>query len=278
MKKLLTATLVLGLLGTFMGPALATPQEDLEKFRAYFEKRFPKTPFNDFVNGVYSIDAASREQWEEIEEFPPYELNVEKGKELFTTPFKNGKTYASCFDNDGEGIANRYPFFDAGSGKIITLEAAINACRKANGEEPLGYKKGDIADISAYMHYTSRGNIINVVIPDDPRAMDLYEQGKQFFYAKRGQLNMSCADCHVYNAGNKIRADILSPALGQTTHFPVYRSKWGGLGTLHRRYDGCNKQVRAKPYKAQGDEYSALEYFHTYMRNGLEINGPGARK
>ena len=141
MKKFLTVTLVLGLFGTFMGPALATPQEDLEKFRAYFEKRFPKTPFNDFINGVYSIDAASREQWEEIEEFPPYELNLEKGKELFTTPFKNGKTYASCFDNNGEGIAHRYPFFDAGSGKIITLEVAINACREANGEEPLGYKK-----------------------------------------------------------------------------------------------------------------------------------------
>jgi sulfur-oxidizing protein SoxA len=278
MKKFLTATLVLGLLGTFTVPVLATPQEDLKQFRTYFEKRFPKTPFNDFINGVYSIDAASREQWEEIEEFPPYELNLEKGKELFSTPFKNGKTYASCFDNNGEGIANRYPFFDAGSGEIITLESAINACRVANGEEPLGYKKGDIADISAYMHYTSRGNIINVIVPDDPRALAIYEQGKHFFYSKRGQLNMSCADCHVFNSGNKIRADILSPALGQTSHFPVYRSKWGGLGTLHRRYDGCNKQVRAKPYKAQGDEYKALEYFHTYMSNGLEINGPGARK
>jgi sulfur-oxidizing protein SoxA len=278
MKKFLTVIMVLGMLGSITTPVLATPQEDLKQFREYFAKRFPKTPFNDYINGVYSIDAASREQWEEIEEFPPYELNLEKGKELFNTPFKNGKTYASCFDQNGEGIANRYPFFDAGSGKIITLEYAINACRKANGEEPLGYKKGDIADISAYMHYTSRGNIINVIIPDDPRALAIYEQGKNFFYAKRGQLNMSCADCHVNNAGNKIRADILSPALGQTSHFPVYRSKWGGLGTLHRRYDGCNKQVRAKPYKAQGDEYSALEYFHTYMSNGLEINGPGARK
>jgi sulfur-oxidizing protein SoxA len=184
MKKFLTATLVLGLLGSFTAPVLATPQEDLKQFREYFAKRFPKTPFNDYINGVYSVDAASREQWEEIEEFPPYELNLEKGKELFTTPFKNGKTYASCFDQDGEGIAHRYPFFDAGSGKIITLEYAINACRQANGEEPLGYKKGDIADISAYMHYTSRGNIINVIVPDDPRALAIYEQGKNFFYAK----------------------------------------------------------------------------------------------
>jgi sulfur-oxidizing protein SoxA len=36
--------------------------------------------------------------------------------------------------------------------------------------------------------------------------------------------------------------------------------------------------VRAKPYKPQGEEYSDLEYFESYMSNGLELNGPGARK
>jgi sulfur-oxidizing protein SoxA len=279
MKKLLTATILLGLLGGFTLSAQATPQDDLAEFRAYFKNRFPNTPFNDFVNGVYSIDAASREQWEEIEEFPPYELNISKGEELFSKPFANGKSYADCFPNGGIGIAERYPFFDSASGKVITLEASINACRQSNGEEPLGWQKGAIADISSYMHYTSRGNIINVQIPKgDAGALAAYERGKNHFYAKRGQLNMACADCHVYYSGNKIRADLLSPALGQVTHFPVYRSKWGGIGTLHRRYGGCNKQVRAKPYSPQSDEYSTLEYFHTYMSNGLEINGPGARK
>ena len=279
MKKLLTATVLLGLLGGFTLTAQATPQEDLAEFRAYFKNRFPNTPFNDYINGVYSIDAASREQWEEIEEFPPYELNISKGEELFNKPFANGKTYADCFVNGGNGIAERYPFFDSASGKVITLEATINACRTSNGEEPLGWQKGAIADISAYMHYTSRGNIINIQVPnDDAAALAAYERGKNHFYAKRGQLNMACADCHMYSSGNKIRADLLSPALGQVTHFPVYRLKWGGIGTLHRRYGGCNKQVRAKPYKPQSDEYSALEYFHTNMSNGLESNGPGARK
>ena len=70
MRRLLTATLALGLLGAFVTPVSATPEEDLEKFRSYFHKRFPNTPKDDFINGVYSIDAASREQWEEIEEFP----------------------------------------------------------------------------------------------------------------------------------------------------------------------------------------------------------------
>jgi sulfur-oxidizing protein SoxA len=52
----------------------------------------------------------------------------------------------------------------------------------------------------------------------------------------------------------------------------------GTIGTLHRRFTGCNKQVRAKPFKAQGEEYRNLEYFLTYMSNGLTLNGPGARK
>lgn len=278
MKKLLVAAFVLGLLGGTTLSVQASPEQDLKEFRAYFKNRFPDTPFNDFVNGVYSIDAASREQWEEIEEFPPYELNLEKGETLFNTPFANGKSYADCFDKGGIGIAHRYPFFDKESGTIITLEGSINACRAVNGEKPLAWEKGDLADISAYMHYTSRGEIINVIVPDDPAAMAAYQQGKNHFYAKRGQLNMACADCHVYNAGNKIRADLLSPALGHTSGFPVYRSAWGGLGTLHRRYGGCNKQVRAKPYKPQSDEYKTLQYFHTYVSNGLEINGPSSRK
>ena len=277
MKNLL-ASLSLAMLLVLPGAAMATPQEDLEDFRMYYAERFPNTPFEDFVNGVYSIDPASREQWQDIEEFAPYELNISKGEELFNKPFANGKSYADCFENDGIGIRQNYPYFDTERGEVITLELAINECRTANGEKPLKWGKGPIADISAYMAYTSRGNVFDIKIPDDARTLAAYERGKKHFYQKRGQLNMACADCHKFYAGNMIRADLLSPALGHLTHFPVYRSKWGGLGTTHRRYGGCNKQVRAKPYPAQSEEYRALEYFHTYMSNGLAVNGPGARK
>ena len=277
MKKTL-ATLGMALLIALPLSGMATPQQDLAEFRDFFKKRFPNTPFEDFVNGVYSVDPASREQWEEIEQFAPYELNISNGKALFEKPFANGKTYASCFENGGIGIRQNYPYFDTDRGEVVTLELAINECRTNNGEKPLSWKKGPIADISAYMAYTSRGKIFDIKIPDDPRALAAYERGKKHFYQKRGQLNMACADCHKFYSGNLIRADILSPALGHLTHFPVYRSKWGGLGTVHRRYGGCNEQVRAKPYPAQSEEYRDLEYFHTYMSNGLAVNGPGARK
>ena len=278
MKKIIAVAAAVVAFGMAPIASQATPEQDLKEFRNYFKDRFPSVPFQDFANGVYSVDPASREQWEAIEEFPPYEINVEKGETMFNTPFANGKTYADCFKQGGKGIKQHYPYYDEKSGQVKTLEQEINECRVQNGEKPLGYGKGAIADLSAYMAYTSRGNVIQVSVPNNPDALAWYERGKQHFYAKRGQLNMSCADCHVYNAGNRIRADILSPALGHVSHFPVYRSKWGGLGTIQRRYGGCNKQVRAKAFKAQSEEYRALEYFHTYMSNGIEMNGPGARK
>ena len=260
------------------GIAAAGPAEDRAAFQKYFEQRFPNVPAENFVNGVYALDKASYEQWLQIEEFAPYELAIEEGQTLFETPFANGKTYADCFPNGGIGVRQNYPYFDTERGEVVTLELAINECREKNGEAPLKYKKGPIAFISAYMAYTSRGEPIDVQIPDDPGAMAAYEAGKQFYYTKRGQLNFSCADCHVSNAGMQVRADKLSAALGHPSHFPVYRSKWGDMGTLHRRFDGCNKQVRAVPLPAQGVDYRNLEYFMTYMSNGLEFNGPGARK
>ncbi|KPJ92902.1 MAG: sulfur oxidation c-type cytochrome SoxA [Gammaproteobacteria bacterium SG8_11] len=278
MKRILMIATAVAAFGVIPLVTQASPEDDLKAFRAYFLERFPNVPLEEFANGVYAIDSASREQWEAIEEFPPYEIAIEEGEELFNTPFKNGKTFASCFRNGGIGIQGDYPYFDKDTGRVQTLATAVNDCLVKNGEKPLGYGKGKLASILAYMAYTSRGQVIDIKVPHDQRAMDAYDKGKQFYYARRGQLNMSCAHCHVDNAGNKIRADILSPALGHVSHFPVYRSKWGGLGTLHRRFSGCNKQVRAKDFPLQSDEYRNLEYFMTYMSNGIQWNGPGARK
>ena len=255
-----------------------SPVEDQKGFVEYFSKRFTNVPFQEFANGIYALDEGQRMQWEDIEEFPPYEFAIDHGKVLFETPFANGKTYGSCFKNGGIGIRQDYPYFDGESKQVKTLELEINECRVKNGEKKLKYKKGDIAAISAYMAFTSRGKPLNVQQPEGPDALAAYQDGMQFYYAKRGQLNFSCADCHVQQSGQNIRADSLSPGLGHVSHFPVHRSKWGELGTLHRRFGGCNKNVRATPLPAQGESYRNLEYFLSFMSNGIEINGPGARK
>jgi sulfur-oxidizing protein SoxA len=253
------------------------PQADFKAFRKYFTERFPKVSLDDFVNGPYSMDEGLRKQWKAIDEFPPYEFAVDQGKQMFETPFKNGKTYADCFPNKGIGVRQLYPMFDAKSGEVITLDVAINKCREANGEKPYDYSKDDMAALTAYMAYTSRGKPMDIKIPNDPRALAAYKAGEEYFYTRRGQLNFSCASCHVQNPGNHIRSEVLAPALGILNAMPIYRSAWGGMGTTSRRLRSCNSQVRGTPLPAESPEYRNVEYFLSYMANGLPISGPGAR-
>jgi sulfur-oxidizing protein SoxA len=253
------------------------PVADAAAFQKYFTDKFPKVKLEDFVNGPYSMNEDMHRQWVEKEEFPPYDFSLDLGKEMFATPFKNGKSYADCFSNQGIGIRQNYPYFDVREGKVVTLELALNRCREANGEAPFSYVKDDMAALTAYMAFTSRGKPFDIKIPNDPRALAAYQNGKRYFYTRRGQLNFSCASCHVQNPGERIRAEILAPALGILNAMPIYRSEWGGMGTISRRFVTCNIQTRGVPLEPQADEYRDLEYYLSYVSNGLPISGPGAR-
>ena len=282
MKKIVMMALVAGLAFGATG-VYASQADDLKSIQDYFKKKFPKVPFKEFANGSYALSADKRINWESMRDFPPFEDHLEKGEALWNKKFKNGNSFATCLGNDVSKIRNRFPHWNARDKKVETLEANIVACQKVNSEKPFGLKKGNIAYLSAYIANQANGQTINVVVPDDKDAQAAYEAGKRFFYAKRGQLNLACADCHVYQAGSFARGNLLSPVMGQTTHFPVWRGKWAkkkgdGFGTLQRRYGGCNKQVRAKPFKAQGKEYSNMEYFHASMSNGLTIDAPDYRE
>ena len=255
----------------------ASPQGELKIFRDYFVRKFPKVPLNDFVNGPYSMNEDMRKQWIEKEDFPPYDFALDRGKELFETPFKNGKTFGDCFPNRGIGVRQDYPYFDEKTDEVVTLELAVNQCLHVNGEKLYSYVKDDMAAVTAYMAYTSRGKPFNIKTPDSPAALKAYQAGKQYFYERHGQLNLSCASCHVQNAGERIRAETLAPALGILNAMPIYRSDWGGMGTTSRRFVSCSSQVRVEPLDPQDPTYRNLEYYLSYLSNGLPISGPGAR-
>ncbi len=255
----------------------AGPKDDLERYQGYFEKRFSDLSLNDFSNGLYNFDKGRRDQWEAIMEFPQYEISIEEGEALFNTPFRNGKRYADCFDKRGVGIAQTYPRFNTKTGKVQNLSAAINECRVANGEKALPYLKGKIVKLLAYMADTSRGKRIDIQVPGDPRALAAYEDGKRIYFTRRGTRDFACYHCHWEAASQKIRGNVLSTAVGQATHFPSYRSKWGAVGPIQRRYKGCMKNVGAVPLKEQSEAMNNLEYFHTYMSNGISMNAPGTR-
>jgi L-cysteine S-thiosulfotransferase len=281
-KSMMIASVMIGVLAaSFARPLIAAdainPAADFKAFRDYFTQKFPNVPLNDFVNGPYSMDADLRKQWESIDDFPPYDFAIDRGKMMFATAFKNGKTYGDCFPDKGIGIRQNYPYFDAKAGEVITLELALNRCREANGETSLSYVKDDMASLTAYMAFTSRGKPFDIKIPDDPRALAAYQKGEEYFYTRRGQLNFACASCHVQLPGEHIRSEVLAPALGILAAMPIYRSEWNGMGTISRRFVTCNSQTRGVPLEPQDELYRDVEYYLSYMSNGLPIAGPGAR-
>ena len=263
----------------FASALSATPQEDRTQFLEHYQERFPNLRLEDYANGVYAIDPIARQSWQAIEEFPPYEPAIEQGKELFQSPFTNGRHYADCFPDKGIGIAHTYPKWNKAKGEVVTLAAAINACRIENHEPALPYHQPEMVYLQAYMAFTSRGKPIKVRVPkNDARALAAYEQGKAFYYRRQGKLNFACATCHVQNAGKKLRAEILSASLGHTANWPAYRLKWGETGSLHRRFAECLTNIKAETFPQQSRELRNLEYFLSYMGNGVPVTGPSVRK
>ena len=276
MKKCLVAMVGVGLL---LGAvcANATPEEDRLRLVAYFKNKYPDIKAEDSIHGALAFDPDAMSQYRSIMEFPPFLDQLDKGEKLWKTPLKSGKTYADCLPNGGKQIAGNYPRYDDARARVVTLEDVLNECRRANGEEPYAY--GDpktMGLLDAYMRTLSDGMRMNIKV-EGTGALKAYEDGKKTFYSRSGQLNFSCGSCHVDAAGNRLRSEILSPLLGQATHWPVFR---GGdtLVTLQKRYEGCHRSTRHEPDKAGSARYNNLEYFHAYMSNGLEMKAAVYRK
>lgn len=256
----------------------AGPDEDKDSLQRYFNERFPARPLEDFANGALAFETVTPAEQKIPDATPPLQTQLDEGRKLFETPFANGKTYGNCFRNAGYNIASDYPYFDVVSAQVKTLETEINECRKKNGEAPLPYDQAALAKISAFMYSTSRGNRINVIVPDDTRAVEAFNNGKRFFFSRRGQQNMSCAHCHLDNMGKKLRTTTLAPILGLTARAPLLRAKWDGLGILHRSFAECTTRAGAKPFALQGEEYRNLEFYLNYVSNSLPLQGPSIAK
>ena len=256
---------------------MASPEQDRQDLINYYTKKYPNIPIESYVDGALAFDPDSMGQYNSIMEFPPFIGDLDKGQKMWETPLKSGKTYADCLPSGGKNIAGNYPYFDEKKSKVVTLQDAINDCRVANGEE--AYKVSDMKTmgmLTAYMRTLSDGMLMNIKV-EGPAAVAAYADGKKRFFSRAGQLNFACATCHVQNAGTRLRSELLSPVVGHAVHWPVFR---GGdtLVTLQQRYDGCYKQVRAVPPPQGSAALNNLEYFHSYLSNGLPMKASVFRK
>ena len=208
----------------------------------------------------------------------PAFLWLEHGEELWTkVDGEAGKSCASCHQDAATSmktVGATYPKYYAKLKKPINVEQRINICRTENMKaKPFKYESRAMLGMTIYVKNQARDMPMNV--STDGPMKPFYEAGKKFYEQRRGQLDMACANCHVDNAGKRIRANLLSE--GMANGFPTYRLKWQKPGSLHRRFRGCNKQVRAKPYKYGADEYVNLEIYLGSRAKGLPVETPAVR-
>ncbi len=193
---------------------------------------------------------------------------VARGAALWKRKFKDGRSLSACFPNGGRRVAVAYPQYHTASKRIFTLEMAINQCLKTHHEALLDYDDPQtMGAITAYVRGLSDGQAIGVRVP--PAAEAHFEQGRHLYFTRLGQRNFACASCHIEGAGKRYADAPLSPAVGQATRWPFIRD--GEAVTLQAQVRACLERMGAAPFAAGSEELNDLEYFLTYLSNGLAV-------
>ena len=205
-------------------------------------------------------------------------LWVDKGNALFHATEGSAPACASCHrpeERPLDGVAAHYPAIDATSGKLVNLEARINLCRvRHQGLAPLAYESDDLLGLTAYIASLSRGEPVSVGTTG--AAARYYQQGRDYFFLRKGQFNLACSQCHNEHWGQKLRGDTISQ--GHGTAFPGYRLEWQDFGSLHRRLRDCDSGIRAEPLNYGSETYMAVELYLAKRSEGLPMESPGMRR
>ena len=186
----------------------------------------------------------------------------------------------ACADCHGDarasmrGVAARHPAFDAGRGRLLSLEQRIRACRTDRQQAPpLAWESRDLLALTAYVARQSRGLPIQPVI--DERTRPFLEGGRASFERRQGQLNLACSQCHDGNWGRRLAGNLVPQA--HPTGYPLYRLEWQSLGSLQRRLRNCLVGIRAEPYGYGADELVELELYLMWRARGKPMEAPAVR-
>jgi len=139
---------------------------------------------------------------------------------------------------------------------------------------PLEYESEDLLALTAFVANQSRG--ATVAVSKDEATRRRLDNGERYFFTRRGQFNLSCAQCHNDNWGKRLRGDTISQ--GHGNGFPAYRLEWQSLGSLHRRFRDCDTGVRAEPLPYGDQTYIDLELYLATRGEGLVVESPAVRR
>ncbi|HSV78773.1 MAG TPA: sulfur oxidation c-type cytochrome SoxA [Ramlibacter sp.] len=249
-----------------LGATLAATAQDLSRYSVDGRR-----------SGYTFLSAATRAQQDD--EFAnPGMLWVQHGQRLWDGAGAHPKSCAGCHGDAGtsmRGVAARYPAFEPRLGRVINLEQRINACRERHQQQsPYPHESQELLALTAFLGRQSHGMPVAVRI-EGPAAAS-FRRGEAAYYQRRGQLDLSCAQCHLERTGARLRGEVISQ--GQINGHPVYRQLWQTLASSHRMFAWCNEAVRAQPYAYGSQEYVDLELFVKWLGRGLPVETPAVRR
>ena len=247
-------------------------------------------PYGKDVRSGYSYATPETQAMQDDDFSNPGMPLVDTAAKMWSKPA--GEAKKSCADCHGapndakggpvgipmKGVSAKYPVYDEATKKPMNLELRIMKCQtEGQKAEPFKYDSQQMLGMTGLVAMQSRG-MPRMTTADDPndKLHAAWKAGEEFYYQRRGQLDLACKHCHEDNDGNIIRAELLSQ--GQINGWPTYRLKWQGMGSLHKRLAGCNVEIRAEPYKSGSDEYLNLETYLAWRGRGLPMEGPSVRK
>ncbi len=250
-----------------------TPELDRRHLISLLQKRFPALPVEEWSQGSAAISPT-------LAVSPLGGANATNvndvlaiGQKQWMRKFKNGKSFADCFPNQGKRAALTYPQFDETAGMVVTIEMALQRCLSNNNEPMLS--ADDVlllGALPAYFRSLSVGQKLAVRVAT-PAARVRYQVGREWFSRRLGEKDLACASCHVLQAGQIVDGVALSPAVGQVLAWPRVEPG-GNVRRLHAQFQRCMTRVGAEPLAINAPQFNDLEYFLSAISNGLTLRPP----
>jgi L-cysteine S-thiosulfotransferase len=250
-------------------PALADAESVRNDILSRLREHYPALAPAELASGSAAFDPASAAEAERNNPAPGAAEAIEAGRRLWTRKFSNGRSLAGCFPNGGRRVAATYPQYDPRLKRLVTLETAINQCLKTHGQALLDAgDPGTMGVVLAYLRSLSEGQKIAVRVTTAP-AQQRFEEGRRIYTMRMGQQNYACASCHLGHAGRFFGDTAIPAAIGAGAQWPHFRD--GRAVTLQMRIRECLDRMGAAPFPAGSDELAHLEFFLTYLSNGIPI-------
>lgn len=184
-----------------------------------------------------------------------------------------GTSGRSCADRHGEvetfaGLRASMPRWSPEAEAPWTLEDWIRWSRETRqGAVPWVWESREMVSMTAPIGLQSRGMPADLEV--DRPMQPWFEKGQDLHYTRVGQRDVACANAHEDDDGAMTRADHLSR--GRIDGFPVDRLKRRGLGSIHRRLEGCMDDIRAVADPRGADAFTALEFDIAWRGAGLSV-------